>query len=180
MSLSRCWAAKPLSIATSPPDLQSLVNSIMTKTRWNKCDTEKFSIQLLKPKEEVAFANETRGTVTNEFKYPNQALPSPMMEVTEAVQMLVWSFSVCVSHLAVSGSFATRWTIDCQTLSLKFSRQEYWISQPFPSPGDPFSSLPIQKLNPGLLHCRQIPYCLSHQGSSKVRNTLINYIQCDT
>ena len=25
---------------------------------------------------------------------------------------------------------------------------------------------PIQGLNPGLLHCRQILYCLSHQGSS--------------
>lgn len=58
----------------------------MTKTRQNKCDTEKFSIQLLEPKEEIAFANETRGTVTNEFKCPNQALPSPMMEVTEAVR----------------------------------------------------------------------------------------------
>ena len=27
---------------------------------------------------------------------------------------------------------------------------------------------PTQGLNPGLPHCRQIPYCLSHQGSPKV------------
>ena len=28
---------------------------------------------------------------------------------------------------------------------------------------------PIQGLNPGLLNCRQIPYCLSHQGSPGVQ-----------
>ena len=33
-----------------------------------------------------------------------------------------------------------------------------WVA--FPSPGD----LPDQGLNPGLLHCRQILYCLSKQG----------------
>ena len=42
-------------------------------------------------------------------------------------------------------------------LSMESSRQEYLRKLPFPSPGD----LP----NPGLLHCRQIPYCLNHQGS---------------
>ena len=46
-------------------------------------------------------------------------------------------------------------------LSLKFSRQEYWSELPFPYPGN----LPTQESNPGLLHCRQILYCLSHQGS---------------
>ena len=44
-------------------------------------------------------------------------------------------------------------------LSMGFSRQEYWGGQPFPSPGD------FQGSNLGLPHCRQIPYCLSHQGS---------------
>ena len=46
-------------------------------------------------------------------------------------------------------------------LSMEFSRQEYWSGLPFPSPGD----LPKQRWNPGLLHCRQILYRLSHQGS---------------
>ena len=41
-----------------------------------------------------------------------------------------------------------------------FSRQEYWSWLPFPSPGD----LP-KPLNPGLPHCRQTLYRLSHQGS---------------
>ena len=27
---------------------------------------------------------------------------------------------------------------------------------------------PTQESNPGLLHCRQIPYCLSHQGSPRI------------
>ena len=43
----------------------------------------------------------------------------------------------------------------------EFSRQEYWSGLPFPSPG----IFPIQGLNPGLLHCRQILYHLNHQGS---------------
>ena len=41
--------------------------------------------------------------------------------------------------------------------SMEFSRPEYWSGWPFPFPGD----LP----NPGLLHCRQILYQLSHKGS---------------
>ena len=33
---------------------------------------------------------------------------------------------------------ATPWTVACQApLSMGFSRQEYWSSLPFPSPGDP-------------------------------------------
>ena len=38
---------------------------------------------------------------------------------------------------------------------------EYWSGLPFPSPGD----LPTQGSNPGLSHCRQMLYRLSHQGS---------------
>ena len=43
------------------------------------------------------------------------------------------------------------------SLSMGFSRQEYWNGWPFPSLGD----LP----DPGLLYCRQKLYPLSHQGS---------------
>ena len=46
-----------------------------------------------------------------------------------------------------------------------FSRQVYWSGLPCPPPGD----LPwVQGLNPGFLHCRQILYRLSHQGSPKI------------
>ena len=57
---------------------------------------------------------------------------------------------------------ATPWTVAHQApLSMEFSRQEYWSGLPFLPPGD----LPTQGSDPGLPHCRQILYCLNHQGS---------------
>ena len=54
--------------------------------------------------------------------------------------------------------FATPGNVAHQSsLSMGFPRQEYCSGFPFPSPGD----LP----HPGLLPCRQILYCLSHQGN---------------
>ena len=54
--------------------------------------------------------------------------------------------------------FVTLWTVAQHApQSMGSSRQEYWSGLPCPPPG----SLP----NPGLLHCRQILYHLSHQGS---------------
>ena len=42
--------------------------------------------------------------------------------------------------------FAIPWTIACQaSLSIEFSRQEYWSGLPFPSPGD----LPDPGVEPG-------------------------------
>ena len=46
-------------------------------------------------------------------------------------------------------------------LSMGFSRQEYWHGLPFPPPGNFLT----QGLNLCVLHCRQILYCLNHQGS---------------
>ena len=58
--------------------------------------------------------------------------------------------------------FATQWTVAYQApLSMGFSRQEYWSGLLFPSPQD----LPNPGSNPGLPHCRQMLYHLSHQGS---------------
>jgi len=58
-----------------------------------------------------------------------------------------------------------------------FSRQEYSSRLPFPSPGN-FST---QGSNPGLLHCRQMLYRLSHQGSSnqflKVKVKLLSCVR---
>ena len=73
-----------------------------------------------------------------------------------------WCFwTVCVSCSVLSHS-ATPGTLARQaSLSMGFSRQEYWSGLPFPSPGD----LPTQGPNLGLLHCRQILYHGSHQGS---------------
>ena len=56
------------------------------------------------------------------------------------------------------------WTVAGQApLSMEFSRQEHWSGLPFPSKG----IFPTQGSNPGLLHCRQILYHLSHWGSPK-------------
>ena len=57
---------------------------------------------------------------------------------------------------------ATPWTVAHQSpLFMEFSRQEYWVGCHFLLQG----IFPIQGSNPGLLHCRQILYSLSHQGS---------------
>ena len=58
--------------------------------------------------------------------------------------------------------FGTPWTVVYKIpLSMEFSRQEYWNWLPFPSPG----IFPTQGSNPGLPHCGQTLYRLSHQGS---------------
>ena len=42
-----------------------------------------------------------------------------------------------VKSLSRDQLFTTLWTIACQaSLSMGFSRQEYWSGLPFPSPGD--------------------------------------------
>ena len=57
---------------------------------------------------------------------------------------------------------ATPWTAGRQApLSMGFSRQEYWSGLHFILQG----IFPTQGLNPGLPHCRQMLYPLSHQGS---------------
>ena len=59
-------------------------------------------------------------------------------------------------------TLATPWTVACQApLPMGFSRQGYWSGLPFLSPGD----LPDPGIRPGLLHCRQILYQLSYEGS---------------
>ena len=57
---------------------------------------------------------------------------------------------------------ATPWAAVSQaSLSVEFSRQEYWSGLPSPSPGD----LPDQGSSAILPHCRQTLHRLSHQGS---------------
>ena len=47
---------------------------------------------------------------------------------------------------SVMSDFLQFQTVDCQTsLSMEFSRQEYWSGLPFPSPGD----LPDPGIEPG-------------------------------
>ena len=56
--------------------------------------------------------------------------------------------------------FAIPWTVACHAPSPKgLSRQEYWLGCHFLLQG----IFLTQGSNPGLLPCRQILYCLSHQ-----------------
>ena len=81
--------------------------------------------------------------------------------------------STHASHSVVSDSWtphesclirATPWTVARQApVSMEFSRQEYWSGLPLSSPGD----LPDPGMETGLLHCKQILYHRSHQGSRK-------------
>ena len=76
----------------------------------------------------------------------------------ESVSQILYMLS-CFSHVWL---FATPWTVAHQApLSMGIYRQEYWSGLPFPSPGDPLHP----ELNLGLLHCRQILYWLSYEGS---------------
>ena len=52
---------------------------------------------------------------------------------------------------------------------MEFSRTEYWSGQTFPSPGD----LPNLGNKPGILHCRQILYQLSHKRSPLTKGSQI-------
>ena len=70
--------------------------------------------------------------------------------------------AVKVKLLSHVRPLATPWTGAYQaSLSMGFPRQEYWDGLPFPSPRD----LPDPGIEPGVPHCRQTLYRLSHQGS---------------
>ena len=73
-----------------------------------------------------------------------------------------WCVRVC--SLSRVQLFATPWTGAHQaSLSIKFSRQEYWSGSPFPPPGD----LPHPGIEPVLLALQAGSLLLSHQGNPK-------------
>ena len=57
------------------------------------------------------------------------------MKLKQTVEGLV-SYLSLFCHEVVSSSFATPWTVAQASLSMEFSRQEYWSGLPFPSLGD--------------------------------------------
>ena len=79
--------------------------------------------------------------------------------------LLPFTNDVCVCVKSLSRVWLSDpmgyWTVAHQApLSTDFFRQESWSKLTFPTPGD----LP----NPGILHCRQILYWLSQQGSPRI------------
>ena len=102
-------------------------------------------------------------SVVSDFLWPHEYTVHGLLQA----RILEW----VVSLLSCVPRSATPWTVAHQApLSMEFSRQEYWSGLPFPFPtGMGSHSLlqelfPAQGLNPGLLHCRQILYQVSHQG----------------
>ena len=93
-----------------------------------------------------------------------------------------WKWKVKVKSLSRVRLLATSWTAAYQaSLSMGFSRQEYWSGHGLysswnsPRQNTAVGSLsllqgivPTQGSNPRLLHCRQILYQLSHQGSPRI------------
>ena len=73
-----------------------------------------------------------------------------------------WKWKVKVKSLSLVQLLATPWTAAHQApQSMGFSRQEYWSGCHCLLQG----IFPTQESNPGLPHCRQTLYRLSHQGS---------------
>ena len=68
------------------------------------------------------------------------------------------------SHSVISDSLRPHW--HQAPRSMGCSRQEYWMGCHFLLQG----IFPTQGLNPGLPHCRQTLYHLSHQGSPKSKS----------
>ena len=57
-----------------------------------------------------------------------------------------YMYACTLSYSVVSDSLQPHWTVALQVpLSMEFSRQEYWIGLPFPTPGD----LPDPRIEPG-------------------------------
>ena len=102
----------------------------------------------------ISWQNKTNGSSIGHSEIQNHCI----------VEQVIWKkllYIVCVRHSVVSDSWRPRGLWSARLLS------------PWNSPGKntgvgSLSLLQIfltQILNPGVLHCRQILYCLSHQGS---------------
>ena len=72
---------------------------------------------------------------------------------------------VCAQSFSCVQLFATPWTVACQaSLSMEFSRKEYWSGLPFPTPEDP----PDPGIEPKrlcVLHCQVGSLLLRDRGS---------------
>ena len=63
--------------------------------------------------------------------------PGCPLHIQHLLSLTIPWFGHVLSHSVVSDSFATLWTVACQTpLSMGFSRQEYWSGSPFCIAGD--------------------------------------------
>ena len=83
---------------------------------------------------------------------------SSLWQLPWFLEILLWTVRL-LSHVWL---FATLWTVAYQaSLSMRFSGKSTGVGCHFLLQG----IFPTQGSNPGLLHCRQMLYLLSHQGS---------------
>ena len=89
----------------------------------------------------------------------------PLSKIHPSIQNRMFIGTFCCRYLVAKScpTFATLQKIVAHQapLSVGFPKQESWSGLPFPSPG----IFPTQGSNPGLLLCRWILYCVSHQRS---------------
>ena len=86
------------------------------------------------------------------------------IQLSASSKVHAWRNNRKCESLSCVWLLVTPWTITCQApLSTGFCRQEYWSGLDFHSLLQGIFT--TQGLNLGLLYCRQILYCLSHQGS---------------
>ena len=92
------------------------------------------------------------------FVFSHRATPRLRISLCADIfeQLCCWVAKSCPT-------LAITWTATRQaSLSVEFPGQEYWSGLLFPFQG----IFQTHGLNPHLLHCRQIHYCLSQQGSN--------------
>ena len=131
-------------ILSWPKSLPVIVLSLISYTNLDHC------LNFLIQKMEIITVPVWRGSCKNQMRQHSTKSLGTVYEYTSAKLLSrVWLF-------------VTPWTLDCQvSLSMGFFRQEYWSGHHFLLQG----IFPTQESNPGLLHCRQILDCLSHQGN---------------
>ena len=84
---------------------------------------------------------------------------------------------VVVVYSPSKPTLVTPWTVACQApVSMEFPGKNTGADCHFLLQG----IFPIQGYNQGLLHCRQILYQLSYEGSPKKKANLINEHRCKT
>ena len=107
--------------------------------------------------QELTFICPAQNLISDSTCFLATSLPEACWEVLAFKQDCV-----CAQSLSRVWLFGTPWMIACQaSLSMEFSRQEYWSALPFPAPGD-LPDLGLKPLSPAL-EADSLP--LHHQGS---------------
>ena len=96
---------------------------------------------------------------------------SKVIQIYICIYIYIWKLKL-FSHVQL---FVTPWTVAYQaSLTMEFSRQEYWSGLPCPSP----EVFLVQRMNPCLLDCRQTLYCLIYLGINHKHVADVQSLSC--